>query len=216
MLSSQQILEILGYTASVLVAVSLMMSSIWKLRVINLTGAILFSVYGFLIHAYPVGLLNGFIAVTNIYYLSRMVRTREYFTIQQFGKDSEYLACFLDFYKEEIKNFQPSFEFTMSDTCLGLYVLRNLVIAGIFIAEKTGEGTYHISLDFVTKNYRDFKIGTYLLKTNRAYLQEKGVKKLTSLSGNKKHSGYLKKMGFKEAGSNSKGKMYELVLQQET
>ena len=46
-------LEIMGYTASIIVFFSLLMSSIIKLRWYNLLGASLFSLYGFLIGALP-------------------------------------------------------------------------------------------------------------------------------------------------------------------
>ncbi len=55
------IYEIIGYTASILVAVSLMMRSVFKLRVINLPGAVAFTAYGLLIGAYPVAAVNFFI-----------------------------------------------------------------------------------------------------------------------------------------------------------
>lgn len=61
--------EMLGYMASVFVAVSLMMRSLVKLRVINLVGAVLFTVYGLVIAAYPVAVVNGFIVLVNLYYL---------------------------------------------------------------------------------------------------------------------------------------------------
>ena len=64
--------ELLGYMASVFVAVSLMMRSVTKLRVINLVGAVLFTVYGLIIAAYPVAVVNGFIVLVNIYYLQQM------------------------------------------------------------------------------------------------------------------------------------------------
>jgi hypothetical protein len=64
--------ELLGYSASVLVALSLSMRSLLKLRVINLSGAILFTVYGLVIGALPVAALNLFIVLANIYYLYQM------------------------------------------------------------------------------------------------------------------------------------------------
>ncbi|MCA9917627.1 MAG: YgjV family protein [Anaerolineales bacterium] len=64
--------ELVGYMASVFVAVSLMMRSVTKLRVINLVGAVLFTVYGLIIAAYPVAVVNGFIVLVNIYYLQQM------------------------------------------------------------------------------------------------------------------------------------------------
>jgi hypothetical protein len=73
--------EITGYIASVLVAISLMMSSIIKLRVINLFGAALFTLYGLLIGAYPVAVMNLFIVLIDLYYLRDMVSITRRFTI---------------------------------------------------------------------------------------------------------------------------------------
>ena len=66
--------EMLGYMASVFVAISLMMRSVTKLRVINLIGAVLFTAYGLVIAAYPVAVVNGFIVLVNIYYLQQTWR----------------------------------------------------------------------------------------------------------------------------------------------
>jgi len=63
--------EMLGYLASVFVAVSLTMRSLTKLRVINLIGSLLFTAYGLIISAYPVAVVNAFIVLVNIYYLQQ-------------------------------------------------------------------------------------------------------------------------------------------------
>ena len=52
------LIEWIGYAGSVIVAVSLTMSSIKKLRWYNLVGAAVFSFYGFTIGALPVGILT--------------------------------------------------------------------------------------------------------------------------------------------------------------
>jgi len=52
------LLELVGYAASALIAISLMMSSILRLRLINLAGAAAFATYGLLIRAYPVAVLT--------------------------------------------------------------------------------------------------------------------------------------------------------------
>ena len=66
--------EMLGYLASIFVAVSLMMRSLTKLRVINLIGALLFTAYGLIIGAFPVAVVNAFIALVNVYYLWQTVK----------------------------------------------------------------------------------------------------------------------------------------------
>src|SRR4028119_1354526 len=80
-MDSQLVLEIVGYVASVLVAVSLMMSSILKLRLVNLVGSAAFTVYGVLIHAYTVAAVNLLIVFINLYYLRQMLGAREFFQL---------------------------------------------------------------------------------------------------------------------------------------
>ena len=69
-------IELLGYLGSVFVAISLMMTSIIKLRIINMMGAICFAVYGFTIHAMPVAVINSVLIVINLYYLGRIFLVR--------------------------------------------------------------------------------------------------------------------------------------------
>ncbi|MDP2562520.1 hypothetical protein Q8W26_15345 [Psychrobium sp. 1_MG-2023] len=64
--------EWFGIFASVIIAYSLTLKDLMKLRSWNLLGASLLSVYGGLIGSMPVLLLNAFIALTNIYYLVQM------------------------------------------------------------------------------------------------------------------------------------------------
>jgi len=73
--------EIIGYVASLLVAVSLMMRSVLKLRIINLLGAAAFTLYGLLIDAYPVAVMNLFIVLIDLYYLREFITSKGYFSL---------------------------------------------------------------------------------------------------------------------------------------
>lgn len=68
--------EILGYIASGFVAISLMLGNILYLRWLNLIGASLSCVYGLMIEAYPVLVLNLFISVADIYYIYKIYTTK--------------------------------------------------------------------------------------------------------------------------------------------
>ncbi|MCL1079726.1 uroporphyrinogen decarboxylase [Parashewanella spongiae] len=70
------IVELIGYSASVMVAISLMMKDIVKLRSLNFIGCALFSAYGVAIEAWPVAGMNAFIACINVYYLVKMYRAK--------------------------------------------------------------------------------------------------------------------------------------------
>lgn len=67
-------LELYGYLGSALIAISLMMSDIRKLRWINLVGAGSFASYGLLIGSWPVAILNGFIVLIDIVHLWQLSR----------------------------------------------------------------------------------------------------------------------------------------------
>ncbi|MCG9569204.1 YgjV family protein [Vibrio chagasii] len=69
--------EILGYAASIMVAISLTMKDIVRLRVLNFTGCALFTAYGVMIDAWPVVATNGFIACVNIYFLAKMQKEKK-------------------------------------------------------------------------------------------------------------------------------------------
>ena len=100
-------LEAFGYAASVVVAISLMMGSLLKLRWWNLVGASAFALYGLLIKAYPVAVLNGFIALADVYYLIQMYRRREHFQAISLDEASSYLATVLAAHREEIARIFP-------------------------------------------------------------------------------------------------------------
>ncbi|ABN63362.1 uroporphyrinogen decarboxylase [Shewanella baltica OS155] len=69
-------IEIIGYFASVMVAISLMMKNIIWLRWLNFVGCTLFVVYGVFISAWPVAGMNAFVACINIYHLTKIYRAK--------------------------------------------------------------------------------------------------------------------------------------------
>ena len=98
-------LEYIGYLASVIVLISLLMSSVKRLRWINLFGSLTFVVYGFLIGAYPVAILNIGTVLINIYYLIKMTNKKTYFKILEIDKNSKYLEHFLLLHKNDLNSF---------------------------------------------------------------------------------------------------------------
>ena len=208
MFSHLQTTELIGYLASILVAVSLMMSAIVRLRIINLIGAVCFTIYGLIISAYPVVFVNGFITLVDVYFLINILAAKEYFNVLEVSKESDYLKYFLEFHKSDIKQFVPSFSFNLNENSLSLFILRNSVPAGLVCAEYKSQDDLFISLDYAIPGYRDFKTGKYAF--NKIF-KEKNLKKIYSEPGNKKHEEYLKKMGFKLTGF-SDGKVYCLDI----
>jgi hypothetical protein len=211
-MNSQLVLEIVGYVASVLVAISLMMSSILRLRLINLVGSAAFTVYGALIGAYPVATVNAIIVLINLYYLRQMLTSREFFKLLRVQPDSEYLHAFLGFHKDEIARFVPGFTYRVEGDQLVFFVLRDMVPAGLFIGERRGDGVLRVVLDFVIPQYRDFKTGRYLFSAQAEFFRELGITEIQSAPGSKVHTEYLRRMGFAPSIAGDPNAPYRLAV----
>jgi GNAT superfamily N-acetyltransferase len=204
--------ELIGYVASALVAVSLMMSSVLRLRGINLLGSAAFTVYGMLIQAYPVAAVNFFIVLINLFYLRRMLATREFFDLLEVEPDSRYLRHFLGFYRTEIRHALPDFALRRTDDQLGFFILRDLVPAGLFIGEVHPDGCLRVHLDFVIPSYRDFKVGRYLFRERADFFRARGISQIVSEPGTREHERYLRRMGFAPADPADPAAPYRLQL----
>jgi hypothetical protein len=191
--------EWFGYAASIVVAISLMMSSIVKLRWFNLTGAAMFSSYGFIIGALPVGFLNLFIVAINVVYLGRMYREKDDFRIMVWSGSDEYLNHFLDFHGKEIKRFFPRFDFSSVDGRRVFFLVKNAAPIGLLIGRRQDDGGFLIELDYVGPQFRDFKMGSFLYEKNDFFRQQ-GYSSLKAQATGSSHDAYLARMGFARHG----------------
>ncbi len=190
------ILEWIGYVASVIIAISLAMTSIVKFRWVNLIGATTFSTYGFMIGALPVGFLNGFITLIDIYFLYTIYSKKEIFETLEIRADNKYLLRFLEFHNKEIQKFFPGFSYEPEMNTVSFFVLRNMAVAGLFLAHREDGNVLKVGLDYVIPEYRDFKNGRYIyLRLRRRFIDD-GFDKVISPGQSEKYAGYLKKIGF--------------------
>ncbi len=195
-------LEWLGYSASVVVAVSLALSSVVKFRVVNLIGAALFSAYGFIIGAFPVGVMNGFIVLVDLYYLLQIFSQKEVFEVLEIQPDSRYLKRFLEFHRQDIQRFFPDYHFDPATDSVSFVVLRNMEVAGVFAASPDASGGLKVSIDFVIPRFRDFKNGKFVYGHLGRQLAQAGIKTISAHPKAKSHKKYLKKMGFESGPDN--------------
>jgi len=192
------ILEWIGFAASVIIALSMTMSSIVKFRWINLIGATTFSIYGFLIGALPVGFLNGFIAAVDIYYLLTIYGKKEVFETIEINEDNNYLLRFLEFHHKDIQKFFPGFSYRPEMNTIGFFILRDMAVAGLFLAHRENKNILKVGLDYVIPEYRDFKNGKFIYLQLRKKFIDEGFEMVKASAKSKKYSQYLKKIGFSE------------------
>ncbi|HEV2696001.1 MAG TPA: YgjV family protein [Verrucomicrobiae bacterium] len=190
------LLELFGYSASLLIATSLMMSSLKRLRIINLCGASCFVTYGLLIHAYPVALLNSMIICINIYHLRRMLRAKEFYQLLEVRPESDFLAHFLKFYGAQIKRILPDFSFQPRAGQVAIFILRDCTPVGVFLAEHKTPERLEVLIDFVIPRYRNLHIGRFLFIEQADIFRRQGIKEIIIHPRTKEFGAYLWEVGF--------------------
>ena len=197
--------EYIGHIGSVLIAISFMMSNIKTLRIINLIGAIVFTIYGVIIQSYPVIILDSFIIITDIYYLLKMTTQKDYFNINDtLSPNVFFVPKFLDYYKNDIITFFPEFDLSLIQAPKIILISRNLNPVGMFIYEENIKtSSIQIHLDYAIPKYRDSKNSFFVFNEKSKELTEAGFKTYEVNSTSKAHDKYLKKMGFRPIGKNN-------------
>ncbi len=188
----------LGYVASAVIALSMTMNSIVKFRWINLVGASAFATYGLLIGAFPVMVLNGFIVSVDIYYLLKIYTKSHLFDTLEIRGDNKYLLKFLTYHNDEIQKFFPGFVYKPEMNTVSFFVLRNMAVAGIFLAHRENDNVLKVGLDYVIPEYRDYKNGKYVYHRLKENFIKEGFKEVVSDGGTTKHIKYLIRFGFRE------------------
>lgn len=205
-------IEIIGYVASCLLLLAMMMTSVIKLRILNTIGCIMYIVYGLFIGSYPVALMNAAIACVNIVHICRNIFSKHTFELLGIKNDDSLVVPFLNHYKEDIEKNFPEFSFNDRPYACSYVIVRNMNIAGIFLATDMGGGNLLVELDYVIPMYRDFKVGAFLFNTNRELFKKRGFNKITALSGSSFHTRYLRRVGFAEVSSSAGVKTFELEV----
>ena len=62
-------LEILGYTGTMLVVISMMMSSVTKLRIVNMSGSVITTIYSAICGTWPIVFMNVSLFLINGFHL---------------------------------------------------------------------------------------------------------------------------------------------------
>ena len=190
--------EIFGYCASALIAFSLTRSSIIKLRWFNLFGASSFCTYGILIGSYPVAILNGFIAVTNVFFLYRMLlHTEQNFVVIEVSRPSNYVDFFLEAHQAEIEHFFPRFFKTYHDKQRDYFFLtEHTNVVGVLSGYRQANNDFVVDFDFVIPEYRDFKLGHFVMGAGKELKKKFKFNDVVAKADSVEHEHYLISLGF--------------------
>ena len=186
-------IEIVGYTGSALVLISMLMKSVVRLRIINLAGSLIFSVYALIIRSYPTAVMNIALVGINVYHLLHLSRPTRHFDVYEDSLDSAWVRRLLDQYGSDIAAYFPDFraDALPAGNVRVFVVLEGSEAAGLLIGRTDGDGLI-LDLDYSTPVYRDCSVGQALY----AALPGFGVHSLTLSRVAETHRRYAERMGY--------------------
>ena len=194
-MDTAMLIEIFGYIGSVLVVVSMLMSSVVKLRLINMAGSVISGTYALIIGSFPLALMNICLIIINIYNLYKLLKTEQKYDLVEGTSEDAFLDYFLEHYKQDIQTFFPDVRISEQEIDRVYVVCCEGNPASILLGKDAGNGTMDVLLDYSTPTYRDCSAGVYLYSK----LPSKGIKELHFAQNcAEAHVSYLEKMGFKK------------------
>lgn len=193
MIDAKFFIELIGYVGSGLVVVSMLMTSLKKLRIINMIGSLIFTVYALIIHSYPTALMNLCLVLINIYNLRKLHESSpHYYMYESNGKDASF-RYLINYYKDDILHFFPDTNLETIRECNTVYmVVSDTTPVGFLVGNRIDAHTIDIIVDYTTAKYRDTTVGVFLYRE----IAKLGIRKLKFCVSSIGHDGYLKKMGF--------------------
>ena len=187
----KQIIELIGYAGSTLVIVSMLMTSVVKLRVINTIGSVIFCAYALCIHSYPTAAMQVALIIINLVNLRKLLNTKKEYSVVKQNGDQAFSNYFIEQNKDDIKKIFPDFEQINADDSVYLICCHS-DCAGILVGRPAPDKALAVTLDYTTPAYRDTSVGKFLYKK----LKEDNIEKLTTKTTIEQHEKYLLKMGF--------------------
>ena len=182
------------------------MTSVFKLRIINTIGSVIFMVYALIIHSYPTAVMNFCLVLINLRFLWKMRHTGHQYDLIKVEKDDQYLQYILGRQHEDIEKCFPGINLhedeILSDVNRTYIVTCSGNPVGLVVGKEEGT-VLNLILDYSYPEYRDFSIGLFLMNK----LKEEGISKLVYDGPTEHHMPYLNKMGYEHVNG-----QYEKLL----
>ena len=196
-MNGDTVLQVVGYFSTVLILISFLMTSVLKLRLVNLIGSAIFVVFAFLTKSYPTAIMNVGLCIINIYFIIRLLRSKRLTLMLPISLDSAYLRAFEELYREDIHRYFPGFDPNASAADTAYFVYYDMDPAGLTMGRRKEDGSLDLLLDYTIPKYRDASVGRFLYPH---LLGEEGFTALEFRAPTAYHEKYLKKVGFRKAG----------------
>ncbi len=185
------IIEAIGYLGSALVLVSMLMTSVVRLRIINLIGSVIFAGYALAIRSYPTAVMNICLALINVYHLFRIFNEQRSYSIVESDPNDGYFSYLLDKCNADIRSFFPDYTIENVTVDIAYLVLCESNPACLFLGKDNGNKEVEVILDYALPAYRDTSVGRFLYRK-----LAKDYRTVAFRQNADHHKQYMEKIGY--------------------
>lgn len=185
--------EIFGYIGTVFVIISLMMTSLPKLRVFNTCGCIATVVYSLYYGAWAVVVMNACLIVINLSHLiieSRRPTVRSYYRVRS---DEAAVSVFMSTHAKDIAGYSPALESTVYSGAEVNMIYSSGEATGIVVTEQDGDQLRLLG-EYSVPKHRSAATGRFLLES----LKGQGAGEVLATPVSEKQEKYLSRLGFEK------------------
>ncbi|HEY0119467.1 MAG TPA: hypothetical protein VGC04_11865 [Cellulomonas sp.] len=193
--------QVIGWVGSALVVFSLTQARVLRFRWLNLAGAVLATAYNAVFAIWPFVVMNGAIAVIDVYWLVRLVGERHdeaVYEVVELARDDAYLEHILKVHAVDVALHFAPIPAPADAKRLAFLVARRDETVGAVIVADVGDGVGQVELDWVTPRFRDFTPGEFVYRRSGVFAAH-GFHRLVTHDVRGQEE-YLARVGFTREG----------------
>lgn len=138
-IDSRILLEIFGYIGSALVVVSMLMTSVTKLRIINMCGSVISTIYSVIVGAWPIVIMNGCIMAINFYHVVLSVKDKLELTYAVAKGNDTSVRQFVSLYENVITSKDAAYTSNITENTDALILFNDSEIVSVFAGKIEAE-----------------------------------------------------------------------------
>lgn len=193
------ILEIIGWSGSALLVISLLQTRVMRLRVLNSVASAVLVGYNAALAVWPMVAMNAVLVAINLWVITRMLRQRHdarAYDVVRLGVDEAFLARLLERHAEDIARFNPPPTELLAQAEHAFLVTSGDEVVGVVLS-RAGDGPteQQVVLDYVLPPYRDFTPGEFVFRPDGPFAQM-GAKTVVASPAMAAAERYLSAVGF--------------------
>ncbi len=184
------LVEIFGYIGTALVIVSMMMTSLLKLRIINILGSVISLIYSLICNTWPIVIMNLCLILINVFQIIKQYNYTKNIKIKKLNQLDQSILLFIDYHKEKINELFSQYLLDLNKKEIFAFY-NNYQIVGIIIGTKK-DNIFNIEIMYFEESYKYIINKNFLLD----FLLSDNISLLSINKFNMNHIKKLEKLGF--------------------